>query len=302
LYSKVAGRRERPISLLASQRARPIAKIPHWPAGRWFRTPFMKLTLRAAVAEFGKECKKKLSNLGASGEPEDQHRAQLERLIQNVASLGDPPRTAVAAVGESRVRHLQTRPDHAITVRDALVGFVEIQSPGKSADPRKFNGRDKEQWEKLQSLPNLMYTDGNQFSLSRSREVVRSVVRYTGMSGRPATVGSTFTKSTASVWQPMSMGTQIRIIRTIAIASAVCPVSPAFRLLHSTNRTHRWPCARRSFHSESSRWRRAAAPLHTRFPGTRQFPGRRIRHYRHRPAHSRRRPLLRPRPSLPVRR
>ena len=59
------------------------------------------------------------------------------------------------AVGESAIATLKTRPDYAITLRNALVGFIEIKAPGKGADPRKFRGHDKEQWEKLQSLPNL---------------------------------------------------------------------------------------------------------------------------------------------------
>jgi hypothetical protein len=138
----------------------------------------MKRTLRDAVAEFGKDCKKKLANLGASGEPEDQLRAPFEKLVNEMAALCRPPRTTVATVGE--VRHLQTRPDYAITVRDELVGFVEIKSPGKGADPRKYKGHDREQWEKLRSLPNLMYTDGNEFSVWRSGELVRSVVRLEG--------------------------------------------------------------------------------------------------------------------------
>ena len=75
------------------------------------------------------------------------------------------------AVGESAIAALKTRPDYAITLRNALVGFIEIKAPGKGADPRRFRGHDKEQWEKLQSLPNLLYTDGNQFSLFRSGQL-----------------------------------------------------------------------------------------------------------------------------------
>src|ERR671933_1205029 len=90
-------------------------------------------------------------------------------------------RTAVAAVGESSVRELKTRPDYAITVRKALVGFVEVKAPGKGADPRRFRDRhDKAQWEKLTSLPNLIYTDGNEFSLWRNGEIEGEPVRLIG--------------------------------------------------------------------------------------------------------------------------
>ena len=76
---------------------------------------------------------------------------------------------------------LQDAPDYAITVRNALIGFIEVKAPGKGADPRKFKDRhDKEQWEKLQSLPNLIYTDGNEFSLWQSGHVAGSLVRLVG--------------------------------------------------------------------------------------------------------------------------
>ncbi len=141
----------------------------------------MKLTLRTAVSTFGAEAKAKLANPAATGEPEDQLRAPLERLLASLAELSGLPRNVVAAVGESSVRDLKTRPDYAVTVRNALVGFIEVKSPGKGADPRRFrDAHDKEQWEKLQSLPNLVYTDGNSFGLWRSGQLEGAVVSLAG--------------------------------------------------------------------------------------------------------------------------
>lgn len=141
----------------------------------------MSLTLRSAVATFGSATKAKLANLAATGEPEDQLRAPLEHLFTDIAELCRIPRTAVSAVGESGLSELKTRPDYAITVHNALAGFVEVKAPGKGADPRRFRDRhDKQQWEKLQSLPNLMYTDGNEFSLWRNGDLVGSVVHLVG--------------------------------------------------------------------------------------------------------------------------
>jgi hypothetical protein len=57
---------------------------------------------------------------------------------------------------------------------------VEVKAPGKGADPRRYKGHDKEQWEKLQSLPNLIYTDGNSFSLWQEGELVGSIVELHG--------------------------------------------------------------------------------------------------------------------------
>ena len=60
-------------------------------------------------------------------------------------------------------------------------GFIEVKAPGKGADPRKFSDpHDKAQWEKLKSLPNLLYTDGNAFSLWRDGELVGQVVQLEG--------------------------------------------------------------------------------------------------------------------------
>ena len=136
---------------------------------------------RNAIATFGADAKAKLANPGATGQPEDQLRSPLDRLITDLAELCGFRRTDVIAVGESSLSDLKTRPDYAITVRNALAGHVEIKAPGKGADPRKFKDRhDKEQWEKLQSLPNLIYTDGNAFSLWQDGELQGDVVHLVG--------------------------------------------------------------------------------------------------------------------------
>jgi hypothetical protein len=138
------------------------------------------LDLKQAIAQFGAEAKAKLANPSAAGEPEDQLRAPLEGLFADLAELCGFQRAWLAAVGESSLSTLQTRPDYAITLRNVLVGYVEIKAPGKGADPRRYKGHDKEQWEKLQSLPNLLYTDGNSFSLWQNGDLVGSIVNLQG--------------------------------------------------------------------------------------------------------------------------
>ena len=88
-----------------------------------------------------------------------------------MAELTSLPPKAVTCIGESSLSDLKTRPDYAVAMRDVLVGFIEVKAPGKGADPRRYKGHDKEQWEKLQSLPNLIYTDGNEFSLCHGDEI-----------------------------------------------------------------------------------------------------------------------------------
>src|SRR5437763_15871911 len=113
----------------------------------------MKLDLSNAISHYGAEAKAKLSNPSVSGEPEDQLRAPLETLFADLTELCGLPRAAFAAVGESSIASLKTRPDYAVTLRNVLVGFIEVKRPGKGADARSYKGHDKEQWEKLQSLP-----------------------------------------------------------------------------------------------------------------------------------------------------
>ena len=137
--------------------------------------------LAAAVSAFGAAAKKKLANRAVTGAPEDQLRSPLDALVKDLAELSRLPRGAVELVGESTLAHLSTRPDFAVTVRHALIGFIEVKAPGKGADPRKFTDEhDKKQWTKLKTLPNLVYTDGNAFSLWQNGELQGSVIRLDG--------------------------------------------------------------------------------------------------------------------------
>lgn len=139
------------------------------------------ISLAEVVAKFGAAVKAKLDNPAALGAPEDQLRAPLEALIIDLAGLAGLPPGSVVPVGESSLSDLKTRPDYAVTLNKALVGFVELKAPGKGADPRRFQDRhDQEQWEKLRSLPNLIYTDGNAFSLWRNGVLGGQVIRLDG--------------------------------------------------------------------------------------------------------------------------
>jgi len=137
--------------------------------------------LSEAISKFGTATKKRLANKAVSGAPEDQLRGPLDALLKDMAQLTGIPSGAVELVGESTLADLSTRPDFAVTVHHALIGFIEIKAPGKGADPRKFtDDHDKRQWAKLKSLPNLLYSDGNSFSLWRDGRPEGSIVRLDG--------------------------------------------------------------------------------------------------------------------------
>ncbi len=56
-----------------------------------------------------------------------------------------------------------------------------MKAPGKGANPRTFKDKhDKGQWERLKSLPNLIYSDGNSFSLWRDGDRVGDIVHLKG--------------------------------------------------------------------------------------------------------------------------
>ena len=132
-------------------------------------------TIATAISAFGASAKAKLASVAITGAPEDQLRGPLETLVHDLAELGGLPTNSVYMVGETTLSDLKTIPDFAVTVSNALVGFIEVKAPGKGADPRQFTDpHDKEQWAKLKSLPNLVYTDGNSFSLWRDGKLAES--------------------------------------------------------------------------------------------------------------------------------
>jgi hypothetical protein len=134
-----------------------------------------------AVSKFGANLKPKLSGIAIEGAPEDQLRGPLDALVRDLAAVVGLPANAVHLVGETSLGDLKTRPDFAVTVSKALVGFIEVKAPGKGADPRKFSDpHDKAQWDKLKSLPNLLYTDGGAFSLWRDGKLEGEIVRLQG--------------------------------------------------------------------------------------------------------------------------
>jgi len=118
-----------------------------------------------------------------SGDPEDQIRAPFETLIRQFGVYNN---LVVTPIGETRLDDNLGRPDYGIAVAGLLCGHVELKAPGKGADPAKFKGHDKQQWERFKGLPNILYTDGRNWALYRSGEHVRNFV----LEGDPAKLGT----------------------------------------------------------------------------------------------------------------
>ena len=189
--------------------------------------------LEQAISAFGTAAKAKLAGDvgGGRAEPEAQLRAPIEALLYAAAEALGLPRSRVlvqdevARPGEGGGG---VRPDFSVAVHDAHVGLVEVKRPGKGADPRRLTDRhDRDQWAKLASLPNVLYTDGNAFALCRDGEVVQLAhldgdVESAGSSLRPqnATKLAALFESFLQ-WEP----TPPRDAKTLAeVAARLCKV------------------------------------------------------------------------------
>lgn len=129
---------------------------------------------QAIIAKFGRTISEK-SGLG--GAEEDQLRGPLEILLRGLGKL-----IGLEAVpyGEVNLKHLRVRPDYAVNIGKVRVGYVELKKPGKGVPgtPEWYPGKgDRDQWNKLCSLPNVIYTDGITWAQYSFGERISPIVR-----------------------------------------------------------------------------------------------------------------------------
>ena len=63
-------------------------------------------------------------------------RAPLEALIAGLVEAEKLVGEAIVVlVGESALKDLQLRPDYAVSVGGALIGFIEVKAPGNTRTP-----------------------------------------------------------------------------------------------------------------------------------------------------------------------
>lgn len=131
--------------------------------------------LRTAVSRFGRTCKIKLAG---GGSPEASIRGPLEVLLQTVGehhSLHE-----VSWHDEFRLADLGVRPDYAIRANSDVTGYIELKKPNLPLDPDSFGKANREQWEKLRNLPNLLYSNGTEWRLYRDGRQLGETVHFTG--------------------------------------------------------------------------------------------------------------------------
>ncbi|MGW2857321.1 type ISP restriction/modification enzyme, partial [Streptomyces sp. NPDC001215] len=172
--------------------------------------------MRAAVSVFGAEVTPKLRG---GGWQEDQLRGPLENLIRSVCrELG----LEVTLTGEVPLVDLNARPDYAVAVAGAPVGFIELKRPGTQADPTAYTGRNAAQWAKLRLLPNVLLCDGDEFSLYQNGQNVGGVAR---MKGSVRTSGARLAPTDGCLarvlrdfltWKPLTPRTAGQLVRAVA--------------------------------------------------------------------------------------
>ncbi|MCX7049467.1 MAG: DNA methyltransferase, partial [Candidatus Sumerlaeota bacterium] len=128
-----------------------------------------------ALQAFAAAVTAKMTQLTA-GEPEDQVRGPFENLMGSVAAaLG----WNVVCTGETPLPDRLGRPDYAVHLNQLLAGYVELKAPGVGATAPRFKGRNRDQFKRFSAIPNILYTDGNEWALYRGGKLVDKVVRLT---------------------------------------------------------------------------------------------------------------------------
>lgn len=121
----------------------------------------------SALEAFAEALKAKFV-LPGSASPEDQLKPVVADLLK---SAGTACGLTVESRTETHLSDHKVRPDIAIYVGGLICGYIELKAPGLGADAPKLKGEhNKKQWEKLKGLPNLIYTDGREWTLYRTGE------------------------------------------------------------------------------------------------------------------------------------
>ena len=141
----------------------------------------MAATLKPdALKKFADTVAAKLNTLTV-GEPEDQLRGPFEVFMGEV---GRAIALEVVCTGETMLPGRLGKPDFAVHAANLLAGYVELKAPGVGANPARFTGHNAHQWKRFQAIPNLIYTDGNEWGLYRFGKREGPLVRLAGDLGR----------------------------------------------------------------------------------------------------------------------
>lgn len=131
--------------------------------------------IHAGLQKFAASVTTKMTQL-ILGEPEDQLRSPFEIFMDEAAQvLG----WKVVCTGETSLDRIG-RPDYAVHRDQLLAGYVELKAPGVGATATRFKGHNRDQFKRFSAIPNILYTDGNEWALYRDGMLVDGVVRLSG--------------------------------------------------------------------------------------------------------------------------
>src|SRR5450759_3139666 len=123
----------------------------------------METTIQKALQVFAEAVRSKMTQL-TPGEPEDQLRGPFENFM---AAAAEVLKWKVVCTGETPLADHLGRPDYAVHLGGLLAGYAELKAPGIGADTSHFTGHNRNQWGRFKAIPNLLYTDGNEWALYR---------------------------------------------------------------------------------------------------------------------------------------
>ena len=129
------------------------------------------------LQEFSKSVTENFST-NIDAQPEDQLKPAVTNLLK---SIGQNDRSKIVVRTEARHEDVRGRPDLGVAVDGLLSGFIELKAPGLGSNPERLKGdQNRKQWENFKSIPNLIYTDGNEWSLFRTGKQIGKTVRLNG--------------------------------------------------------------------------------------------------------------------------
>ena len=142
-------------------------------------------------------------------QPEDQLKGPVGELLRDTGQLSG---LEVSWRTEVHAYDIDGRPDIGIVTNGLLTGLVELKRPGLGARAEHFKGPNGKQWQRFKALPNLIYTDGAEWSLYRSGELrqrvrIASDVSKDGAKGVDAVAGLHELLRDFLYWEPVVPGT-----------------------------------------------------------------------------------------------
>ena len=212
------------------------------------------------VSDFGRSVAPRLR--GRVGSAEDHLRGPVVTLLESAGRIFG---LDVVAFGEARLPELSIRPDYLIEAGKAQVGYVELKAPGRGVPGhwlRRPSAHDRRQWDKLQVLPNLLYTDGTHWALYRSGELQGEIAILDGklsgasealrpMDTRFSTIVSDFLR-----WEPQVPRTIGQLVNVVA---GLCDLLRA-EVIESINRERSGFSMTRAYTDLAEDWRELLFP------------------------------------------